>query len=638
MADIFLSYNREDIATARSFAGGFERAGLSVWWDGALRSGEAYDEVTEAALREAKAVVVLWSPRSVASRWVRAEATIAARNKTLVPVMIAQCERPIMFELTQTADLSRWRGDTRDEAWLAFLADVRRFVEHDGAPTHFTPGQQKSLPHRRRVLIGGGAAILAAGGGAVAWRQGWLRGGPSMVDNSIAILPFANLSGDPAQAYFSDGLSEELRTTLSRIGRLHVAAQTSSNLFRDADQDKKDIAGQLGVMFLLEGSVRRAGNVVRIAAQLIDGRTGFDRWSQSFDRDMADIFAVQTEIATIVASALSVQIPQTAGAASFGGTKNAQAYDAFLKGRGLYEMARDEAGDRAALGQFDAALRTDPDYADAWAARSRSVTTIANSYAAAQDLRALYSDAIQSARRAVALAPDLAEAHAALGYVLFNGRLDVKGAYQPYAKARALGAGSADILQGYATYMARIGAFAEARNAIAEAVALDPLNPATFRTQGMIEYVAGRPAAANTALQKAVALNPETSGIHAAIGDILYLQRDYPRASAAYAIERNSLLRLKGQAITEQKLGRTANAQRALAEMIAEYGNNSLYQQAEVRAQWGDREAAIALLEKARDVGDAGLVLARNDPQLSPLRGEPRFTALLAALGFTNPV
>ncbi|MEJ0006012.1 MAG: toll/interleukin-1 receptor domain-containing protein [Steroidobacteraceae bacterium] len=131
MADIFLSYNREDQATARRFADGFEREGFSVWWDATLRSGEAYDEVTEQALRDAKAVVVLWSKQSVISRWVRAEATLADRNKTLVPVMIEQCQRPIMFELTQTADLSAWSGDTSAGAWQAYVADVRRFVQKD---------------------------------------------------------------------------------------------------------------------------------------------------------------------------------------------------------------------------------------------------------------------------------------------------------------------------------------------------------------------------------------------------------------------------------------------------------------------------------------------------------------------------
>ena len=145
MSDIFLSYNREDSDTARRFAEGLEREGFSVWWDQTLRSGEAYDEVTEAALKAAKAVVVLWSPRSVVSRWVRAEATIADRNKTLVPVMIEACERPIMFELTQTAELGHWTGDSGDPAWRGFLADLQRFVGHE-APAPQIAAPQTAAP------------------------------------------------------------------------------------------------------------------------------------------------------------------------------------------------------------------------------------------------------------------------------------------------------------------------------------------------------------------------------------------------------------------------------------------------------------------------------------------------------------
>ena len=161
--DIFLSYNREDQATARLFAEALGQAGFDVWWDATLRSGEAYDEVTEKALRDAKAVVVLWSKKSVVSRRVRAEATLADRNRTLVPAMIESCERPIMFELTQTADLTRWNGDASDRLWQAFLADVRRFVGAGGsAPIQSTPQLVTMVPalHRQFFGLNGGSIIL----------------------------------------------------------------------------------------------------------------------------------------------------------------------------------------------------------------------------------------------------------------------------------------------------------------------------------------------------------------------------------------------------------------------------------------------------------------------------------------------
>ncbi|MEQ1610338.1 MAG: toll/interleukin-1 receptor domain-containing protein, partial [Hyphomonadaceae bacterium] len=152
MPDIFLSYNREDQARAKVFAEAFEAAGFKVWWDVGLRTGEAYDQVTEKALREAKAVVVLWSKRSVDSRWVRAEATLADRNKTLAPCMIEPCERPIMFELTQTAELSHWQGNATDKAWTAFLSDVKRFVAREVAPAVEAPTTLLAAPSVQETL------------------------------------------------------------------------------------------------------------------------------------------------------------------------------------------------------------------------------------------------------------------------------------------------------------------------------------------------------------------------------------------------------------------------------------------------------------------------------------------------------
>jgi hypothetical protein len=148
MPDVFLSYNREDAAVAKRFADAFVREGFDVWWDVTLRSGETYDEVTEAALRAARAVVVLWSPRSVASHWVRAEATIAHRARTLMPATIEPCDKPVMFELTQTADLSHWRGEADDTAWLAFLDDVRRRMGCDAPEVAMTAPAPAPAPSR----------------------------------------------------------------------------------------------------------------------------------------------------------------------------------------------------------------------------------------------------------------------------------------------------------------------------------------------------------------------------------------------------------------------------------------------------------------------------------------------------------
>ena len=274
--DIFLSYNREDQAVAKRYAEAFAAEGLNVWWDAALRSGEAYDEVTEAALRGAKAVVVLWSPRSVVSRWVRAEATIADRCKTLVPVTIEPCERPIMFELTQTAELSHWTGDAGDAAWQAFVGDVRRFVGRDrskNTPVQLATANEFALPDKP----------------------------------SLALLPFANLSGGD-QDFFADGMVEEISNALSRFRGLFVIAGQTSLSYRGTSKTAQQISRELGVRYLLEGSVRKAGGKVRIVVKLIDGQSGAQIWTERFDDSLDDIFDLQDRIAAQVAGTIDVNI------------------------------------------------------------------------------------------------------------------------------------------------------------------------------------------------------------------------------------------------------------------------------------------------------------------------------------------
>jgi TolB-like protein len=250
LPDIFLSYAHDDIDTARRFAESFEREGFNVWWDATLRSGEAFDQSIERALKSAKAVVVLWSRTSVESRWVRAEATLADRNKTLVPVMIEACDRPIMFELMHTADLSQWTGDAGDKVWQTYLAGVRKFVES-------------------------GAVILElpAGNAASASTS------PAERMPSIAVLPFTNMSGDKEQEYFSDGLAEEILNALAQIPGLKVIARTSAFAFKGQHTDIRKIAATLGVANILEGSVRRSGNRIRVTAQLITATDGTHLWS-----------------------------------------------------------------------------------------------------------------------------------------------------------------------------------------------------------------------------------------------------------------------------------------------------------------------------------------------------------------------
>jgi TolB-like protein len=455
------------------------------------------------------------------------------------------------------------------------------------------------------------------------------------------VLPFKNLSGDSSQDYLSDGLSEELRSTLARNLKLQVMAQASASKFRDRADDAVTIAGKLGVAYLLDGTLRRSGEIARITADLVDGRTGFSRWSQTFDRSLQDIFAVQTEIANTVASALAAEVATdeymptgSAGSlAAQGGTRSAEAYDAYLRGRALYDLSVDEASERAALAQFDAALAADPDYAPAHAARARSLTAIANQYGRAGQLGEMYSAAIESAQRAIEIAPGLADAYSTLGFTLFQGQLDARGARAPFEKSRELGAGEATVMARYAQYCARVGRARDASEAIGRALLLDKLNPLIHRAAGSIEYAARNYAASIEPARQALAMNPKMSRAHAAIGDAQFMLGQWPAARAEYLAEPARDFAATGLAVVEHKLGDRDAAARAMRAVEAE-GDRLLYQQAQVLAQWGEAETAMSRLQQALAIGDSGLVYARNDPLLDPLRQDPRFGELLKRLGF----
>jgi tetratricopeptide (TPR) repeat protein len=317
-----------------------------------------------------------------------------------------------------------------------------------------------------------------------------------------------------------------------------------------------------------------------------------------------------------------------------GGTRNAAAYDAYLRGVALYDLAAGEESDRGALAQFESAIEIDASYAAAHAERARTLTAIANGSSDVDQLRTMYDSAIASAETAVSLAPDYADGHAALGYVLLNARLDVQAAARSYRRSYELGAGNADILAGFATFSFRNGQFDDAREAINTAIRLDPLNPYALRTAGNGEYAAGHYREAVAYFRQALELNTDLSGAHAAIGDALFMLGEHGQAREEYSLEPSALYRLKGLAICERLLNRESAAQTAMAELIAEFGDNGLYQQAQVLSVWGDRPAALAALERAQEVGDSGLVLARNDPMLNGLRDAPEFIALLRDIGF----
>jgi len=339
---------------------------------------------------------------------------------------------------------------------------------------------------------------------------------------------------------------------------------------------------------------------------------------------------VQSEIANMVAGAMSVQVATARPAP--GGTTNVAAYEHFLQGRALFNLAKDEASDRAALTHYELAIAADPKFALAHAGRSRALAVIAAEDAKADQIKPLYSEAIAAARRAVELSPDLAEGHIALGYAMFAGRLDIAGARPSYERAYALGHGNADITLLYALYCSRAGRPREAAAAIQRAVILDPLNPRAFRAQGSVAYAARRYADALPPLRHALELNPKMNFAHSLIGSALLGLGRTADALKEFEAEPGPQFGLSGKAIAQRRLGNQAAAQQAFDRLVSDVGDSASYQQAEVLAQWGRADDALARLERARAVGDSGLTYVATDPMLDPLRSNPRFKRFISTL------
>jgi TolB-like protein/Tfp pilus assembly protein PilF len=622
-ATLFLSYARTDRARAELLADILTNAGYTVWWDALIEGGAQFAASIRQALETADAVIVLWSKNSVDSDWVRDEAALGRDRHRLIPLTLDGTQPPLGFRQYQSIDLSHWRGKP-DAPQIA--AVQRAIAAASGQKLAFLPAA-KPVSRRSLLAIGTGAGALAIGGAAIfAWQRG-LFGSDDDSGLSIAVLPFRNLSGDPDQNFLSEGLTEEIRAALARNPALQVLAATSSNAASELGDDVKSITRELGVTYLLEGSVRRSGDTVRVSTDLTDGKTGFSQWSQTVNKNLTDLFAFQSEIAATVANAMSVRVATSTPAP--GGTRNVRAYESFLRGRALFNQAKDEASDRQALALYELAIAADPDFAMAHAARSRALSAIAAQYAEAAELKPLYELAIEAARRAIDLAPKMAEGHLALGFALFTGKLDVNGARPSYEKAYQLGRGNADILLLYALFCSRAGQPDQARDAIARALALDPLNPRTFRAAGSINYAARRYADALPPLDRALKLNPKMTSANALRGGSLMQLGRLPEARAAFEAEPQTMFKLAGLAIVDRRLGDDGSAQKAFDQLVSEVGDAALYQQAQVLAQWGRSDDALAALERARAVGDSGLIYLTTDPLLDPIRNNPRFQRLL---------
>ena len=580
MADVFISYAREDAETARRFAEAFETASLSVWWDDALRSGEVFDESIERALREARAVVVLWSTSSVMSRWVRAEATQADRNRTLVPVMIESCQRPIIFELTHTADLSHWRGAAVDKAWQGLLGDVRRLVESQAAP-RAQPGIA-SLPATTQLSR------------------------PDQPSRpGIVVLPFVNMSGDPEQEYFSDGVTEDIITDLGRVSALSVASRNAAFSYKGRTVPPAQLARTLKVTHVLEGSVRKSGNRVRITAQLLEAATDAQVWAERYDRTLDDIFAIQDDISKAIVAALKVKLlPTEKAAIEQCSTKNSEAYELFLMARG-FQRRGSERLKPVIVRICRRVVELDPCFAKGWALMSLAEAELSQRGVDGYSV----ASARASAEQAIAADATVAEGHAALAEAMVRGLLEHDPVDGVLETAFAL---DPDCYEAHAV----AGAAAIGKREYAKAIvhlerAID-LDPVAYWPAGMV-------------VQAYEALGEHESIVAAerrALARCEKILADEPDHSGALGFLVTSLAGL-GQVDRAREWTKRA--------LLFDPDNARLhYNLACAMARLRDADSAVDLIEPWIDRVSRGWVLwMQRDNSLDPIREHPRFVALM---------
>jgi TolB-like protein/DNA-binding winged helix-turn-helix (wHTH) protein/Tfp pilus assembly protein PilF len=455
--------------------------------------------------------------------------------------------------------------------------------------------------------------------------------------HSVAVLPFTNLSGDSKQEYFSDGISEELINALAQINDLKVIARTSSFSFKGKDADIGTIARQLNVAAILEGSVRRSGNTIRVTAQLINAVNGFHIWSQDYDRDLNNVLALQTDIATRVADQLQTKLlGDEAPRIELGGTRNAAAFDAYLQGSKAHVSGQDENDAQAAISAYTQAIKLDPTYALAFAGRSNSYSSYAEEYASGAMVREAFEKARADARQAIALAPELGEGYAALGHYFESGARDYARANEAYERAVALAPGNIQVLRASADFAISMGRIDAGLASARRGVALDPLNPRSYHLLGQGLYAARRYDEAASAFAEAISLDPQYREFYGVRGLSYYGLGSLQSARSSCETNADHWVSQWCLALVYAKLGRHADAESVLGKYRATVGDAGAYQYATIYAQWGDRAKALQWLEKAMRLRDSGLVYLKTDPLLDPLRSEPRFQAIERELGFPH--
>jgi TolB-like protein len=651
---VFLSYASQDADAARRICAALRAAGFEVWLDQSeLRGGDAWDQKIRQQIHDCALFVPIISANTAARgegyfrlEWGLADqrSHMMARNRTfIVPVCVdttpeAGADMPESFLRVQW---TRLPGGTTPPAFVQRIATLlgtavvtaptpaeRAMPVSPGPPSQVASTSRRA----RRVVAGLLVAVMMAA--LVVW-QPWRMmsdrarapdAGRSM-DKSVAVLPFADMSEKRDQEYFSDGLAEELIDVLTRIPNLRVPARTSSFSFKGKAITVGEIARALGVTHVLEGSVRKSGEHLRITAQLVRTDNGFHLWSQTYDRDVRDIFAVQNDIAHAVAEQLKISLLGNDAPAPKQ-TTSSEAHNLYLQARYLTGRDSQRDLDQAVL-LYQRALAIDPNYAPAWAGlsycHSRRVSQGLDTTGAG------YEKLTTAAKRAIALDPNLPEPYVTLAAAHLQYDRDWAAVQEALARVATLDPNNALAHQIGGHLSQAIGRMSDSLAHFRRAVDLDPLNLLHRKYLGRALHYARRPAESAAVLRHAIELDPQFPGLHYELGRALLMLNEPEAARAAFEAEPDANWRIIGLPLGEFATHRVTEAQAAFAALVAQ-SQGSEFQVAETYALFGETDKSFHWLEQARTLHDPGIIYVRRDFLLRSLMSDPRYPALLQRL------
>jgi TolB-like protein/Flp pilus assembly protein TadD len=637
--DVFVSYASQDAAVANSLVENLEQHGLKCWIAPRdVKPGAQYADAIVRAINEAKAVVLVMSGSAVASSHVGKE--IERGSSKRKPIIAFRIDAvPLNHALEYFLSESQWI-DVPQLGMPAALTKLAEAVGHVSASPQAVPpasssgGVWKGAAIAAAVVVGVGIAV---GLGLHFWSLGRSGAPASAVaaisDKSIAVLPFTDMSEKRDQEYFADGMAEEIIDLLVKIPGLKVISRTSSFQFKGKTEDLRSIAAQLGVAYVLEGSVRKSGDHLRVTAKLINSKDGTQLWSQTYDRDLTDVLRMQDEIALALVRALQIEVSGE-GIGVRPALRNTEAYTLYLQGRHAKDRF-DQTGAEQAIDDFERALELDPTFAAA-------EVGLADAYF----LLGLYGfmpptiafeKSRQAAQRALKLDPNLAIAHGQLGDIHRTYDWDWAAADRELKQALALGPADGNILFYAAVQSLGMGRWDVALKQVNAALAQDPLSPPPYQVLCYIQLRRGRFEEAEAAARRFLEINPVNAYGHAIIGTVLLVRGQPAAALTEYLKETVEAARLAGSAMAYSALGRKADSDAPLAQLLKYQADRYPFRIAQVYAFRGETDEALKWLDLAYAQKDSGgLPVIKGDPLFKKIEGDPRYKAFLKKMNLPD--